>query len=118
MLSSPQDFAALMERGTMRSHPLLATRVLRTDLGTTRFGLATSRALGSAVVRNRVRRRLREVIRGMASQLRPGWDVLIVARPGLVTADHRAMVETLTRLLRRSGVLGGERLDVHRDGAA
>ena len=102
----------------MRTHPLLATRVLRTDLGTTRFGLATSRALGSAVVRNRVRRRLREAIRGMASQLRPGWDVLIVARPGLVTADHRALVETLTRLLRRSGVVGGDGRDVQRDGAA
>jgi len=118
MLSSPRDFAALTERGTMRSHPLLATRVLRTDLGTTRFGLATSRALGSAVVRNRVRRRLREAIRAMASQLRPGWDVLIVARPALVTADHRAMVGTLTRLLQRSGVLGGDGRDVHRDGAA
>lgn len=118
MLSSPRDFAALMERGTMRSHPLLATRVLRTDLGATRFGLATSRALGSAVVRNRVRRRLREAIRGMGSQLRPGWDVLIVARPNLATADHRVMVETLTRLLRRSGVVGGDGLDVHRDGSA
>jgi ribonuclease P protein component len=118
MLSSPRDFSALMERGTMRSHPLLATRVLRTDLGTTRFGLATSRALGSAVVRNRVRRRLREGIREMASQIRPGWDVLIVARPGLVTASHRALVETLTRLLRRSGVVGGDKLDVDRNGAA
>jgi ribonuclease P protein component len=108
MLSSSQDFAALMERGTIRSHPLLATRVLRTDLGTTRLGLATSRALGSAVVRNRTRRRLREALRGMAPRIRPGWDVLIVARPGLVTADHRALVETLAKLLRRSGVLGGD----------
>src|SRR5947208_16297903 len=103
MLSRPQDFAALQERGAIRSHPLLATRVLRTDLGSTRFGLATSRALGSAVVRNRVRRRLREVLRSMAPQLRPGWDVLVIARPGLVTADHRTMLETLGRLLRRSG---------------
>jgi ribonuclease P protein component len=108
MLSSPRDFAALMERGTIRSHPLLATRVLRTDLGTTRFGLATSRALGSAVIRNRVRRRLREVLRSVAPEIRPGWDVLVIARSGLVTADHRTLVETLTRLLRRSGVLGGE----------
>jgi ribonuclease P protein component len=108
MLSSSQDFAALMERGTIRSHPHLATRVLRTDLGTTRLGLATSRALGSAVVRNRTRRRLREALRGMAPRIRPGWDVLIVARPGLVTADHRALVETLAKLLRRSGVLGGD----------
>jgi ribonuclease P protein component len=108
MLSSPRDFAALMERGTMRSHPLLATRVLRTDLGSSRFGLATSRALGSAVVRNRVRRRLREALRSMAPRLRPGWDVLVIARPGLVGADHRTLLETLTRLLRRSGVLGGD----------
>ena len=115
MLSSPRDFAALMERGTMRSHPLLATRVLRTDLGSTRFGLATSRALGSAVIRNRVRRRLREGLRSMAPQLRPGWDVLVIARPGLVAADHRTLRETLSRLLRRSGVLGGDG-SVIRDG--
>jgi len=108
MLSSPRDFATLMERGTIRSHPLLSTRVLRTDLGATRFGLATSRALGSAVVRNRVRRRLREALRSVAPRLRPGWDVLVVAKPGLVAADYRALTETLSRLLRRSGVLGGE----------
>jgi ribonuclease P protein component len=108
MLSSPKDFAALMERGSIRSHPLLATRVLRTDLGTTRFGLATSRALGSAVIRNRIRRRLREALRSVGPDLRPGWDVLVIARPSLVAADHRTLTETLTRLLRRSGVLGGE----------
>jgi ribonuclease P protein component len=115
MLSSPKDFAALLERGSMRSHPLLATRVLRTDLGSKRFGLATSRALGSAVVRNRVRRRLREVLRSMAPQLRSGWDVLVIARPGLVAADHRTLLETLGRLLRRAGVMGGEGADVNRN---
>jgi ribonuclease P protein component len=105
MLSSPQDFAALTERGTIRSHPLLTTRVLRTDLGATRFGLATSRALGSAVVRNRVRRRLREALRAMASELQPGWDVLVIAKPDLATAEYRTLEATLARLLRRSGVL-------------
>ena len=104
MLSSPQDFRALQERGTIRSHPLLATRVMRTELGTTRFGLATGRALGSAVVRNRVRRRLREAIRSLLPTLRPGWDVLVIARPAIVSADYRAMGEALSRLLARSGV--------------
>ena len=105
MLSRPQDFAALQEHGTIRSHPLLATRVLRTELGITRFGLATGRALGSAVVRNRVRRRLREAIRSLLPALRPGWDVLVIARPAIVGADHRAMGEALGRLLARAGVL-------------
>jgi ribonuclease P protein component len=53
MLSRPQDFAAL-QAGAVRSHPLLTIRFLRTDLETTRFGLATGRKLGGAVVRNRV----------------------------------------------------------------
>jgi ribonuclease P protein component len=105
MLSSPQDFRALQERGTIRSHPLLSARVLRTELGTTRFGLATGRALGSAVVRNRVRRRLREAIRSLLPMLRPGWDVLVIARPAIVGADHRAIGEALSRLLGRAGVL-------------
>jgi ribonuclease P protein component len=104
MLSRPQDFAALQERGTMRSHPLLSARMLRTELGTQRFGLATSRALGSAVVRNRVRRRLREAIRSLLPSMRPGWDVLLIARPAIVKADHRAIGEALSRLLARGGV--------------
>jgi len=108
MLSRPQDFAALQERGTVRSHPLLATRILRTDGGPTRFGLATGRALGSAVVRNRVRRRLREALRSMAPSLRPGWDVLVIARPAIVKADLRTVTRTLRRLLTRGGVVEGE----------
>ena len=107
MLSSPQDFAAIQGAGTTRSHALLSARFLRTDLETTRFGLSTGRQLGGAVVRNRVRRRLREALRVMAPSFQPGWDVLIIARPALVTADHDALVTALRRLLGRGGVLGG-----------
>jgi ribonuclease P protein component len=107
MLSRPQDFAALQGGGTTRSHPLLTARFQRTDLETTRFGLSTGRALGGAVVRNRVRRRLREALRVMAPSFQPGWDVLIIARPTIVTAGHDALVGALRRTLAKGGVLGG-----------
>lgn len=106
-LTRPADFAAVQASGTSRSHPLMTIRCLRTGSDGVRFGLATSRALGGAVVRNRVRRRLRETLRVMAPSFQPGWDVLIIARPALVDADHEALVEALERLLRRGGVLGG-----------
>lgn len=108
MLARPRDFEALQERGAIRSTALLAARVLRTEHGVTRFGLATGRTLGSAVVRNRVRRRLREAIRSMMPSLRPGWDVLLIARPALVAADHQAMIQALRRLLAKGGVLDEE----------
>ena len=107
MLSRPQDFAAIQGAGTTRSHPLFSARFLRTDLETTRFGLSTGRRLGGAVVRNRVRRRLREALRVMAPSFQPGWDVLIIARPAIVEADHDALVGALHRTLVRGGVLGG-----------
>ena len=107
MLSRPQDFAAIQSNGTSRSHPLLIARFLRTDLETTRFGLSTGRRLGGAVVRNRVRRRLREVLRVMAPSFQPGWDVLIIARPALVEADHDALVGAVHRTLIRGGAIGG-----------
>jgi ribonuclease P protein component len=107
MLSRPQDFATLQSDGTLRSHPLLLVRFLRTDLDSTRFGLATGRKLGGAVVRNRVRRRLREALRVMAPSFQPGWDVLIIAKPGAIEAEHAALIGALRRLLARGGVLGG-----------
>jgi ribonuclease P protein component len=107
MLTRPADFAALQASGTTRSHPLMAARFRRTDLDDVRFGLSTGRTLGGAVVRNRVRRRLREALRAMAPSFQPGWDVLIIARPGLTTADHATLTAVLERLLRRGGVVGG-----------
>ena len=107
MLSRPEDFAALQGEGTVRSHPLLVVRIRRTGLVETRFGISTGRKLGGAVVRNRVRRRLRESLRAMAPSFQPGWDVLIIARPPVISADFQALAGALQNLLRRGGVLGG-----------
>ena len=107
MLSRPRDFATLQETGAVRSHPLLVVRFPRTHLETTRFGLATGRKLGGAVIRNRLRRRLREALRALAPSFQPGWDVLIIARPALVNATHEDLTEAVARLLRRGGVLEG-----------
>ena len=107
MLSRPGDFAAIQSEGISKSHALLSARFLRTDLETTRFGLSTGRRLGGAVIRNRVRRRLREALRVMAPSFQPGWDVLIIARPAIVEADHDTLVGALHRTLSRGGVLGG-----------
>ncbi len=64
-----------------------------------RFGISTGRRLGSAVQRNRVRRRLREVLRRHPNHSGHGWDVLIVARPPAVGASYDELRTALERLL-------------------
>jgi ribonuclease P protein component len=107
MLSRRQEFTAIQEHGTVRSTSLITVRFLRTNRDITRFGLATGRRIGGAVARNRAKRRLREALRELAAAFRPGWDVLIIARPAIVDADHAALVGGLRRTLERAGVLGG-----------
>ncbi|MEK7703869.1 MAG: ribonuclease P protein component [Myxococcota bacterium] len=65
-------------------------------------GLTVSRRVGNAVVRNRVRRRLREILRGSSCELRPGDDYVVVAFPGAAIASFRELREELIWLLRKA----------------
>jgi ribonuclease P protein component len=100
MLRSPRDFAALQTHGRTRSHPLLTIRLRRNELGRDRYGIATGKRLGSAVVRNRVRRRIREILRLMERSTSPGWDILVVARPGSVAASYADLAHAVERSIR------------------
>jgi ribonuclease P protein component len=71
-----------------------------------RLGLIASRRLGGAVVRNRTKRRLREIFRRQqpdraAMEGRRGWDVVIIARPDVVSAGFADLEADLTGALRR-----------------
>jgi ribonuclease P protein component len=102
MLRRTADFDAITRRGAVRTSRLLVLRTLRTGRDTTRIGLATPRALGGAVERNRLRRRLRELIRERYRTLPAGWDLLVVARPEAVRATFAELREALASVLERS----------------
>lgn len=107
MLRRPADFEALQAGSRSRAHPLLVVRYRRNDLERTRYGISTGRRLGPAVTRNRVRRRLRSVLRSLAADVAPGWDVLVVARPAAASARQVDLESVLRDLLRRAGLAAG-----------
>lgn len=104
MLQRKVDFDAIARGGKARSNGLLMLRSLCTGTGATRIGIATPRTLGGAVQRNRVRRRLRELIRGRYAGLAAGWDLLVIARPGASQATYAQLREALAALVDRSGI--------------
>ena len=73
--------------------------------GATRTGIVTSRRLGTAVVRSRVRRRLREIVRHARPALREGLWLVIVAKPLAARSTFEVLREEWTQLARRGGIL-------------
>jgi ribonuclease P protein component len=100
-LTRSRDFEAVYRQGRSTSTRLLVLYWFpRDDDGEARLGLAVPKGVGTAVVRNRVKRRLRELWRERLERVPPGQDYVLVARPGLAEAAETRGFEWL-----------GERLD-------
>ena len=74
-------------------------------LGKNRVGYTVSKKLGHAVVRNRTRRRLREVYRLNEEKFTPGWDIVVVARTRAVDAPFEKRTASFLRLAEKAGLL-------------
>ena len=72
---------------------------------TNRVGITASKKLGHAVVRNRVRRRLREVYRLNEDRFAPGWDIVVVARSRCIDADFEKLTHAYLSLAQKAGIL-------------
>ena len=82
----------------------MAVRSVANGLPLSRYAYAVSKRVGIAVVRNKVRRRLRELLRSLP--IPEGYDVVISVRPEAATATFQALEKELTLLLTRSRLLG------------
>ena len=90
-LKKNSDFRRLYSKGKSTVTPYMAVYCRKNGRGVNRVGYTVSVKLGHAVVRNRVRRRLREIYRLNSPALSSGWDIVVVARSRCVGADYRKM---------------------------
>jgi ribonuclease P protein component len=118
-LSRSSDFTRIYRQGSSTASRFLVLYTFgrSPEAGSQgpRLGLSVSKKLGGAVVRNRVKRLLREAFQGCAEQLAEEYDVVLIARPQLLDliaredAGEKGLVAGAVReLLGRAGVITGE----------
>ena len=99
------DFRRIYRRGRSAVSGGVVVYCLKNRKGMSRLGVTVSTKLGHAVVRNRARRRLREVYRLNAHRLRQGYDIILVARGRTGTAAWKDLNDTFLRLCRKLDLL-------------
>lgn len=97
-LKENHEFRRLYRKGASAVGAGMVVYCKKNRLGRNRLGLTASTKLGKAVVRNRARRRLREVYRLNTPAMKQGYDVILVARGRTVTASWAELNATFLRL--------------------
>ena len=102
-LTKPQQYALVYREGSSWVSSLVVMKALPNGLTLSRYGFSVSKRVGKAVVRNRVKRLLREILRIMP--LKPGRDIIFIARPVAATADYASLERAVERLLSQARLL-------------
>ncbi|HEV2494205.1 MAG TPA: ribonuclease P protein component [Terriglobia bacterium] len=95
------EFRRVYEEGQRRSASLCTIFFKSNGLPESRLGITTPKQLGNAVVRNHMRRRLREVFRRHRLEIAPGWDIVLNPRPPILKASFDGLTREVLRLFPR-----------------
>jgi ribonuclease P protein component len=102
-LTKPVQYAFVYNKGNSWANNLLVMKARSNGLVLSRYGFSVGRRVGKAVVRNRVKRLLREILR--VTTLRPGWDIVFIARSSAAGVNYAELEMAVKDLLSRAGLL-------------
>lgn len=101
------EYDVVYREGRRRTSREFTAFLRPNNLDLSRFGWSIKKSLGNAVRRNRIRRRLREIVRLHRQEIAPGWDIVIHPRGSAATADFAPMAQELMKLLPRASAAQG-----------
>jgi ribonuclease P protein component len=97
------EYDAVYREGRRRSSREFTVFLRPNGLDISRFGWSIKKALGNAVRRNRIRRRLREILRLHRQEIASGWDIVIHPRTTAATAEFLELTRDLLKAMPPGG---------------
>ncbi len=104
-LKKPEEFRTVFQNGSMRFGRYVAVHLLWNESEKIRIGVSASKKVGKAVVRNRVKRRIKEALRDVSSSILPGVSIVVGCKAKSSHASYWELREDLSRTLKGLGAL-------------
>jgi ribonuclease P protein component len=106
-LTRTTDFMRVRRSGKSYAHPLVVLIAAHNDGNESlvRIGISASQAVGNAVQRNRAKRRLRACVTPLLETIKPGNDLIFLARRPIEQASFQELCNAIQNLLKRAGLL-------------
>ena len=102
-LTDRAQYTLVYRQGKVWTGSLLVMKARPNGSTLSRYGFSITRKVGKAVQRNRLKRLLKEIMR--VQSLKPGWDIVFMARSAAVGADYHELGGAITKLLARAQLL-------------
>ncbi len=105
-LKKKKDFERIAKQGRTVASSFLVLKFLPNDLTESRVGFVCSKKVSNkAVVRNRIKRRLRESIRAHLTDLKPGYDLVFFSKQAIAQEDFESISKEAVSLLKKANLL-------------
>jgi ribonuclease P protein component len=102
-LTKPEQYTSVYDAGITQVDRFLVLKAKPNHLEFSRFGISVSKKVGNAVIRNRVKRILREILRLVGKK--PGWDIVIIARLPSAEGKYQVLKNSADNLLSRARII-------------
>jgi len=103
-LTKNLEFIRVYKTGRRLTSPFFTMYIKKNDLKVTRLGVSISKKVGKSVVRNKIKRRIKEIIRTNYDHIKQGYDIVVSVRPQAVQLDFKGIVREIKGLMKRGRI--------------
>jgi len=98
------EFIKVYKTGRRLSSLFFTMYIKKNELNFSRLGVSVSKKVGKSVVRNKIKRRIKEIVRLNYDYIKQGYDIVVSAKPSSVQLDFKAMEKELIGLMKRGRI--------------